>query len=104
APPRAVELALSRDKPLDGMLAPLAALAPGARLIATRTRSERAMEPEVIRVAAERHGFDASIADDVATAAREALADSEGTVLLTGSLFAVGEAMEALGGAPGELL
>ena len=27
-----------------------------------------------------------------------------GRVLLTGSLFAVGEAMEALGGAPGEQL
>jgi len=33
---------------------------------------------------------------------RAALARGRGRVLLTGSLFAVGEAMEALGGAPAE--
>jgi folylpolyglutamate synthase/dihydropteroate synthase len=47
----------------------------------------------------------ARVAPDVATALHAALAaTAEGTVLLTGSLFAVGEAMAAFGGAPGEML
>lgn len=104
--PCAIVLALSRDKDLDGMLDPLARLAGGGPLWATATRSERAMPPERIAEGAARHGFAARVSESVASACREALATArpDDRVLLTGSLFAVGEAMEAFGGAPGEWL
>ena len=74
------------------------------------------MEPERIAEVAEHGsggdepvwegGWPAEMAPDVATACRRALenASSERPILLTGSLFAVGEAMEVFGGAPGEQL
>ena len=50
-------------------------------------------------------GFEVETLPDVPLAASRGLARAgEGTVLLTGSLFAVGEAMEVYGGAPGEML
>ena len=103
--PGAMVLALSRDKDLAGVIAGVAALAPGGRLVATGTRSERALEPERIAEAARSAGLAAQVAPDIATACRMALsAAGPAPVLLTGSLFAVGEAMEAFGGAPGEML
>ena len=94
-------LALSRDKDASAILR---ALAPfhGARIVATRSRSERAFPAAVIAEAAGAAGFLAEALPDVATATRHALGVAPGRVLLTGSLFAVGEAMEAFGGAPGE--
>ena len=87
------------------MLEPLRGLAPDARLIATRSRSERAMAPDRIVAAARAAGFAAVEAADVPLACAMALAeDAQRPALLTGSLFAVGEAMEAYGGAPGEWL
>ncbi|MEK7329645.1 MAG: folylpolyglutamate synthase/dihydrofolate synthase family protein [Candidatus Eisenbacteria bacterium] len=105
-PPAAVVLALSRDKDVAAVLRALKEAFPATRLIATRTRSERAVDPARIAEVAAAAGLRATTAPDVAIACRIALADApEGPpVLLTGSLFAVGEAMEALGGAPGEML
>jgi len=105
-PPAAVVLALSRDKDVAGVLAALAPLLAGGRLIATRSRSERSLDPGSIVAAAESLGFDSARAESVEAGCRTALAlaGPEDRVLLAGSLFAVGEAMEALGGAPGERL
>lgn len=104
--PRAVVLAASRDKDVAAMLAPLAGIAPARRLIATRSRSERALAPDALAAVAHAAGWDAEAAPDVAGACRAALAVAapDGLALLTGSLFAVGEAMETFGGAPGEVL
>ena len=46
----------------------------------------------------------AEAADSVVSAVHAALISTTEPVLLTGSLFAVGEAMQALGGAPGPSL
>jgi dihydrofolate synthase/folylpolyglutamate synthase len=104
--PDAVVLAVSRDKDVRAMLAPLADLMITPRLIATRTHSERALEPQAIAAMAAAIGWSASVASDVPGACRTALAAAapDGLVLLTGSLFAIGEAMTAFGGAPGEQL
>jgi dihydrofolate synthase/folylpolyglutamate synthase len=106
APPAAVVLALSSDKDAAAVLAILKASFTSTRLVATRTRSERALDPARLAEIASATGLRPAIEPDVPSACRMALADAPGgtTVLLTGSLFAVGEAMEAFGGAPGELL
>jgi dihydrofolate synthase/folylpolyglutamate synthase len=103
--PPVVVLALSNDKDAGAILAALREGFPDARLIATRSRSERARAPaELARLATEA-GFAAEALPDVPTAVRRGLeVAGAGIVLLTGSLFAVGEAMEAWGGAPGEML
>ena len=101
----ALVLALSRDKNAGGMLEALRPVMAAPRLIATRSRSERARPPAEIAAAAGALGWETEIADDVASACARALERAgEAPVLLTGSLFAVGEAMEAFGGAPGEWL
>jgi dihydrofolate synthase/folylpolyglutamate synthase len=101
--PGSVVLSLSRDKDLDSMLDGLARIAPGATLVATRSRSERALEPERIAARAAARGFQPRLAATVREGCELALAlPGTSPVLLTGSLFAVGEAMEAFGGAPGE--
>ena len=102
----ALALAVSADKPLEAMLEPLARIAPARRLIATRSRSERAMPAERVAAIAGAAGWNVRPAADVPAACRLALegAAPDAPALLTGSLFAVGEAMEALGGAPGEQL
>ncbi len=104
--PAALVLALSRDKDLDAVIAVLSRFAGSAEVVATRSHSERALDPERIATAARAAGMRARVADDVAAACRAAVAATApgGLVLLTGSLFAVGEAMQAFGGAPGELL
>ncbi len=109
--PAAIVLALSRDKPLEAVLDPLAPLLDGSPLLATRSRNERAMDPERISAAAISRGLHARVVPSVAAACARALervgpgpVGARAPALLTGSLFAVGEAMEALGGAPGELL
>jgi len=104
APPAAIVLALSRDKDERAMLEALVPLAAGARWFATRARNPRAMDPDRIAAAARERGLTASVAPDVVTACRAALAAAapDGLVLLCGSLFAIGEAMEAFGGAPAE--
>lgn len=109
-PPAAIVFATARDKDVRAMLRRLHAFAPEARLTLTRTRSERAMEPAELAGHARALGIGA----DTAPGVREALAPwldhgadgrgrAAGRVLLCGSLIAVGEAMEAFGGAPGEV-
>jgi dihydrofolate synthase/folylpolyglutamate synthase len=108
----AVVLALSRDKDVRDIVTRLEAIVAPAALVASRSRSGRAMDPETIAAAARAIDWRARVEPDLGTALREALAatrsrrDGSGAdrVLLTGSLFAVGEAMEAFGGAPGEWL
>ena len=102
--PGAIVLALSRDKDVAAMLESLARIGPRSRIFATRTRSERALDPA--RIVDHAGSLRIGTAPDVASACRAALAETapEGLVLLTGSLFAVGEAMETFGGAPGEWL
>jgi dihydrofolate synthase/folylpolyglutamate synthase len=106
AAPAVLVLALSKDKDAAAILRALREGFPGARLIATRSRSERALEPAALAALAATAGFTAEALPDVRTAVARGLdlAGSDGMVLLTGSLFAVGEAMETYGGAPGEML
>lgn len=108
-PPAALVFACAKDKDARGMLQRLHALAPAARLVLTRTANERAVEPESLLETAASLG----IAAETAPTVRDALValldhgvngrgKAAGRVLLAGSLYAVGEAMEASGGAPGE--
>lgn len=108
-PPAAVVFAAARDKDARAMLQRLHAFAPQAALVLTRTRSERALEPAELAA----HAAALGVAATTAPSVREALAPwldhgadgrgkASGRVLLCGSLLAVGEAMEAFGGAPGE--
>ena len=106
AAPRAIVLGVSGDKDVAAMLRALAAIAPAATLFATRSQSGRALEPAQVAAAGVAAGFATRVEPRVADACRAALshAGPGGLVLLTGSMFVVGEAMEALGGAPGEWL
>ena len=101
APPASLVLALSQDKDAAAIARVVAEAFAGTRVIATRSRNPRAMEPSVLARAAAACGLPAVTAPDVAAALRTGL-DGAGLVLLAGSLFAVGEAMQAYGGAPGE--
>ncbi|MGH7730099.1 MAG: bifunctional folylpolyglutamate synthase/dihydrofolate synthase [Candidatus Eiseniibacteriota bacterium] len=104
-PPGALVLAVSAEKDLPGILQVLGWDFRHARLFAARSRHERAMPGAAIAEQARAAGFDAVDAGGVVSAVRDALAFAgKAPVLLTGSLFAVGEAMEAFGGAPGEML
>jgi dihydrofolate synthase/folylpolyglutamate synthase len=68
------------------------------RLIATRSDSPRAADPAVLAAAAHELGIAATTAPSVAAAMQAALSEFCPTpVLVTGSLFVVGEAREALG-------
>ena len=81
--------------PLDivEQLAPLA-----AHVIATRSRHPAAIPPEHLVDAARRAGASVEVVTPISEAIRAALARAESAdlVLVTGSLFVVGEAMEAL--------
>ena len=101
--PAVVVLALSRDKDAAAMVRAIADAWPETFTVMTRSRSERALAPEELARVARAAGLANETADDVPGALRRALGRApDGLVLLTGSLFAIGEAMEALGGAPGE--
>ena len=85
------------------MLARLRSLAPDAKLFVTRTGNERSLSAEELLPIAASAGWRAQPAAPVADAVGAALAGSgAGRVLLCGSLFAVGDAMRAFGGSPGE--
>ena len=104
-PPVAVVFAAGRDKDARAMLSRLDALAPEAAFFVTRTRNERALTAEELVAVARSLGVAADAAGSVGDAVAAALSRSAtGRVLLCGSLFAVGEAMEAYGGAPGEVV
>jgi dihydrofolate synthase/folylpolyglutamate synthase len=104
--PGAIVLGVSSDKDVAAMLEALAAIAPAAGLVATRAQSGRALDPAQLAAAGAAAGFATRVEPAVADACRAALAHTGRgeLVLLTGSMFVVGEAMEALGGAPGEWL
>ncbi len=105
APPGAIVFAAGRDKDVRAMLARLRALAPEAQLFVAATRNERALSVAELVALAAAAGFTAVGAASVADAVRVALArPASGRVLLCGSLFAVGEAMEVFGGSPGEVV
>jgi dihydrofolate synthase/folylpolyglutamate synthase len=105
APPASVVLALSRDKDAGAICSILSRRFRTTHVVATASRSSRALEPERVERAAKDVGLAASARPDVLTAVEHALSlAGKGSVLLTGSLFAVGEAMERFGGAPGEWL
>jgi dihydrofolate synthase/folylpolyglutamate synthase len=69
------------------------------RVIATRADNPRSATPEEIREAAARTHTEIDLCDDVTTALERArmLARSDGIVVVTGSIYVVGEAMRALG-------
>jgi dihydrofolate synthase / folylpolyglutamate synthase len=91
---------IARDKDVAGMLEALAPIA--SRIIATSSRSPRATDPDslVQTLRTINPGVTASTASSVALALSEILAepeDSQHVVCVTGSLYAVAEAREALG-------
>ena len=103
--PGTIVLALSSDKDATAILRALREGFPPSRLVATQSRSERALAADALATLATAMGFEAEALPDVGVAIRHALEGSrDRAVLLTGSLFVVGEAMELYGGAPGETL
>jgi dihydrofolate synthase/folylpolyglutamate synthase len=100
-PPAAIVFAVSRDKDAPRMLAVLRAFAPSARLFVTQAAHDRALPVETLAGQAALLGWRARAHAVLVEAVRESLA-AAGRTLLAGSLFAVGEAMASLGGAPGE--
>jgi dihydrofolate synthase/folylpolyglutamate synthase len=102
-PPAAIVFAAGRDKEARTMLMRLRSMAPAARVFVTRTANERALTAEELLSMAYSAGLSAVAAPSVREAVDSAFeAVPTGRVLLCGSLFAVGEAMAAFGGAPGE--
>jgi dihydrofolate synthase/folylpolyglutamate synthase len=95
--PPIVILGISRDKDIDGMLGALAPLRP--RLIATASHNPRASDPAGIVSAAASESLAADIADNLSTALElaDSLAERDDVILVTGSLYVVAEAREALG-------
>ena len=92
-----VVLAAGGDKDNVALARALSPIA--AAVIATRSRSARAAAPEAVAAAARAAGLAADTAPDVAAALDRAtqVAGPKGLILVTGSLYAVAEAREALG-------
>jgi dihydrofolate synthase/folylpolyglutamate synthase len=96
---RTLVVACLADKDIRGILE---ALAPATgRLVVTTNRSPRAAPAERLRKEAEALGLHAEAAPDVATAVRRAVDGAAETeaVVVTGSLYTVGEARDLLMGA-----
>jgi dihydrofolate synthase/folylpolyglutamate synthase len=91
-------LAVSANKDVEGVVAPLAALADV--VYATRNDSARSAGPEVVADAARAAGApDVRVAASVATSVADArsLAEPGDLIMVTGSLFTVGDAKRHLG-------
>lgn len=86
-----------RDKAIAEIAEILFPLA--SRVIATQAKNPRSASPEEIRSAARRANADILEEPDVASALRSAreIAAPDGIVVITGSIYVVGEAMQALG-------
>lgn len=86
-----------RDKAISEMTEILFLLA--LRVIATRPENPRAASPEEIREAAQRIGADIESIPDVSLALERARAcvAGDGVIVVTGSIYLVGEAMRSLG-------
>jgi dihydrofolate synthase/folylpolyglutamate synthase len=93
---RTLVVACLADKDLRGILEGLAPAT--GQLIVTTNRSPRAAPAERLRKEAEALGLRAEVAPDVASAARRAIDEAGETeaVVVTGSLYTVGEARELL--------
>ena len=89
---RTVVVACLADKDIRGILQGLAPAT--GRLVVTTNRSPRAAPAERLRKEAEALGLHAEVATDVATAVSQAIdsADETEAVVVTGSLYTVGEA------------
>ena len=92
-----VVLGISSDKNAAAVIAALAPVA--SRVVATRAASPRAADPTALAAAARAAGLPTSEAPAVAEAVAAGVraAGSGGLVVVTGSLFVVAEAREALG-------
>jgi len=89
-----------RDKAIQEIAEILFPLA--ERVIATRAENPRSAGPEEIRSAASRTHADIALAPDVASAIAQArvVAGESGVIVVTGSIYIVGEAMQVLGVRP----
>ena len=89
-------LGILKDKDIKGIVAQLAPLA--SRIIITRPQTPRAAEPEEIAMIAKEYPGSIVIKRKVSQAIRQAIsyAKSEDIILITGSLYTVGEAKKAL--------
>ncbi len=92
-----VILGIGRDKDIDGMVRALASLNP--LVTATASHNPRAAEPEQIATVARAAELVVGTAPSVAEALAsvQASANPTDTIVVTGSLYAVAEAREALG-------
>ncbi len=92
-----VVLGVARDKDLGGMIAALSRL--GASVIATASHNPRSVDPDAIVKAATTAGMtaQASTTTDNAIELARLEAGADGLVCVTGSLYVVAEAREAMG-------
>ncbi|MGA8761496.1 MAG: folylpolyglutamate synthase/dihydrofolate synthase family protein [Candidatus Sulfotelmatobacter sp.] len=84
-----------RDKAIAEMAEILFPLA--RRVIATKAENPRSASPEEIRQAAARTGTEVEIASGLTAALEQAKAESGTPIVITGSIYLVGEAMRVLG-------
>jgi len=93
-------LGVLQDKELEPMLRSLLALEP--RLVLTRGRSERFRSPDEMAAAARAFGCPRLVIDDVGAAIETARswASPQDAICVCGSLYLVGDAMQALGLSP----
>ena len=94
--PLVLVLGIARDKDLPGIVD---ALTPAQIVIATRSRNSRAADPGEIASLARSTGTEALVAYSVGQALERATehAEQDAVVVVTGSLYVVAEAREALG-------
>jgi dihydrofolate synthase/folylpolyglutamate synthase len=93
---------VSKDKDIDGMLAELLPIAHSVILTKSKV-TERAMEPSSIRSRIkDKRGVILTESVDVALAEASRKASEEDMILVTGSLFVVGEAKEHIARHPAE--
>jgi len=95
--PLAVILGVAQDKDLAGMLSELVPLAPA--IFATASHNPRAVDPHAIASLALQHGMQAQVVPGIGEAitAAQQFTGPNGLVCITGSLYVVAEAREALG-------
>jgi dihydrofolate synthase/folylpolyglutamate synthase len=95
--PQILVLGISANKDLSGIVSNLAR--DTKAVIVTKARHSRAASPEAIRQELSRLGIAAIVTEHLETALERAreLAAEQDMIIVTGSLFLVGEALELLG-------
>jgi len=93
--PASVVIGMGADKDVEAFLTALRPLI--GRLMVTRADSPRASDPDIIAQAAAALGIPYEVQPSVAAAVEAAQARDKAPVLITGSLFVVGEGREAIG-------